>query len=90
VDQLREEDQHQFSQEFQLNSPGSGFLQWILGAYYFNEANAIRNEYFLPFTDALFGLPNDPYAVCKLNGKTTTRAYAAFGEGRCHSPTGCK
>jgi iron complex outermembrane receptor protein len=82
VDQLREEDQHQFSQEFQLNSPGSGFLQWILGAYYFNEANAIRNEYFLPFTDALFGLPNDP-ACCllKLNGKTTTRAYAAFGEG---------
>jgi iron complex outermembrane receptor protein len=81
VDQLREEDQRQFSQEFQLNSPGSGFLQWILGAYYFSEANTIRNEYFLPFTDALFGLPKDP-ACCllKLNGKTTTRAYAAFGE----------
>lgn len=81
VDQLREEDQHQFSQEFQLNSPTTGRLQWILGAYYFNESNTIRNEYFLPFTDALFGLPDDP-ACCllKLNGKTTTRAYAAFGE----------
>ncbi len=81
VDQLREEDQHQFSQEFQLNSPSSGFLQWILGAYYFNEANTIRNEYFLPFTDALFALPNDPSCcLLKLNGKTTTKAYAAFGE----------
>jgi iron complex outermembrane receptor protein len=81
VDQLREEDQHQFSQEFQLNSPTTGRLQWILGAYYFNESNTIRNEYFLPFTDALFGLPDDP-ACCllKLNGKTTTKAYAAFGE----------
>ncbi|MEP6549260.1 MAG: TonB-dependent receptor [Gammaproteobacteria bacterium] len=82
VDQLREEDQHQFSQEFQLSSPNSGFFQWILGAYYFDEANPIRNEYFLPFTNALFGLPNTPdCCLLKLNGKTTTQAYAGFGEG---------
>lgn len=81
VDQLRAEDQNQFSQEFQLSSPTTGPAQWILGAYYFDESNRIRNEYFLPFTDALFGLPDD-VSCCflELNGKTTTKAYAAFGE----------
>ena len=81
VDQLRLEDQDQFSQELQLTSPTSGRLQWIFGAYYFTEDNFIRNEYFLPFTDALFGLPDDP-ACCllELNGRTKTRAYALFGE----------
>jgi iron complex outermembrane receptor protein len=81
VDQLRMEDQDQVSQELQLTSPTSGRLQWIVGAYYFDEKNFIRNEYFLPFTDALFGLPDDP-ACCllELNGRTTTRAYALFGE----------
>lgn len=81
VDQLRMEDQEQVSQELQLTSPTSGRLQWILGAYYFDEENFIRNEYFLPFTDALFGLPDDP-ACCllELNGSTQTRAYALFGE----------
>ena len=81
VDQLREEDQNQFSQEVQLSSAASGALQWILGGYYFQEKNAIRNEYFLPFTEGLFGLPPDPVCcLLKLNGKTTTDAYAAFGE----------
>jgi iron complex outermembrane receptor protein len=81
VDQLRQERQHQFSQELQLTSPTTGRLQWILGAYYFDEGNAIRNEYFLPFTDALFGLPDDPECcLLELNGETTTEAYALFGE----------
>lgn len=81
VDQLRMEDQQQISQELQLTSPTTGRLQWILGAYYFDEDNFIRNEYFLPFTDALFGLPDDP-GCCRLelNGRTSTRAYALFGE----------
>jgi iron complex outermembrane receptor protein len=81
VDQVREEDQDQFSQEFQVTSVTPGRLQWILGAYFFNEHNFIRNEYFLPFTDALFALPDDP-ACCllQLNGRTSTRAYALFGE----------
>jgi iron complex outermembrane receptor protein len=81
VDQIREEDQNQVSQEFQLTSALPGRLQWILGAYFFNEHNFIRNEYFLPFTDALFGVPQ--VATCcllQLNGRTSTRAYAAFGE----------
>lgn len=82
VDQTREEDQHQFSQEFQLSSPSNGLLQWILDASYFDETNPIRNEFFLPFTNALFGLPNKPdCCLLKLNGKTTTQAYAGFGEG---------
>jgi iron complex outermembrane receptor protein len=81
VDQLREEDQDQLSQELQLSSAGDGRLQWILGGYYFTEDNAIRNEYFLPFTEALFALPPDPVCcLLKLNGTTETEAYAAFGE----------
>jgi iron complex outermembrane receptor protein len=81
VDQLRMEDQQQVSQEFQLTSPTTGRLQWILGAYYFDEDNFIRNEYFLPFTDALFALPDAP-GCCRLelNGRTETSAYAVFGE----------
>jgi iron complex outermembrane receptor protein len=81
VDQLRQEKQSQVSQEFQVTSAAPGRLQWILGAYFFNEHNFIRNEYFLPFTDALFGLP--AVATCcllQLNGRTSTKAYAAFGE----------
>ncbi len=86
VDQLRAEDQNQVSQEFQLSSPTSGRAQWIVGAYYFDETNKIRNEYFLPFTDALFGLPDD-VSCCslELNGDTTTKAYAAFGEATIHT-----
>lgn len=81
VDQLREEDQNQVSQEFQLTSAGPGWLQWILGAYFFNEHNFIRNEYFLPFTDAIFGVAEDPTCcLLQLNGRTSTRAYALFGE----------
>lgn len=81
VDQLREEDQSQVSQEFQLTSSGAGSLQWILGAYFFNEHNFIRNEYFLPFTDALFGVPTVPTCcLLQLNGRTSTRALAGFGE----------
>jgi iron complex outermembrane recepter protein len=81
VDQLRLEDHDQVSQELQLTSAASQRVQWILGAYFFDEDNFIRNEYFLPFTDALFGLPDDPTCCSlELNGRTETRAYALFGE----------
>jgi iron complex outermembrane receptor protein len=81
VDQLRAEDQNQVSQELQLTSSGPGWWQWILGAYFFNEHNFIRNEYFLPFTDAIFGVPEDSTCcLLLLNGRTSTRAYAVFGE----------
>jgi iron complex outermembrane receptor protein len=81
-DQMRMEEQHQLSHEFQLNSPTAGRLDWILGAYYFTEDNVIRNEYFLPWTNTLFGLPNDDPTCCLflLNGRTSTDAYALFGE----------
>lgn len=81
VDQLREEDHDQFSQEFQIASPVEDRLSWLLGLYYFTEENDIRNEYFLPFVDEQFGLPSDD-ACCLLllNGRSETDAYAVFGE----------
>lgn len=81
VDQLREEDHSQFSQEFQISSPQGEKLEWILGAYYFTEDNAVRNEYFLPFVDEAFGLPSDDgCCLLKLNGESETEALAGFGE----------
>lgn len=81
VDQLREEDHDQFSQEFQLASPAENRLNWILGLYYFSEENDIRNEYFLPFADEQFGFPSDDECcLLMLNGRSETEAVAVFGE----------
>ena len=86
VDQLREEDHDQFSQEIQISSPIGNKLEWILGFYYFTEENVVRNEYFLPFADeqffALFGgTPGDPQCcLLELNGSSDTDALAVFGE----------
>lgn len=81
VDQLREEDHRQFSQEVQLSSPAGERLEWIAGLYYFSEDNDVRNEYFLPFVDEQFGLPSDDgCCLLKLNGTSETEAYAVFGE----------
>ena len=82
VDQLREEDHWQVSQELQLSSPQFNRGDFILGAYVFREENDIRNEYFLPFTEELFLLPPDPgCCLLELNGRTETTAFAVFGEG---------
>lgn len=82
VDQVREEDHDQFSQEFQIASPADARFNWILGLYYFSEENDIRNEYFLPFVDEQFGLPSNPdCCLLLLNGSSETEAYAVFGEG---------
>jgi iron complex outermembrane receptor protein len=81
VDQLREEDHTQFSQEFQLSSPEGEVFEWIVGLYYFEEENDVRNEYFLPFADEQFGLPSDPVCcLLQLNGFAETEAFAVFGE----------
>ena len=81
VDQLREEDHRQFSQEFQLSSPEGETLEWILGLYYFQEENDVRNEYFIPFVDEQFGLPSDDgCCLLKLNGTAETESFAVFGE----------
>lgn len=81
VDQVREEDHKQFSQELQISSPGGQALEWILGLYYFYEENDVRNEYFLPFVDEQFGLPSDDNCcLLELNGTAETKAFAAFGE----------
>ncbi|MEM8982162.1 MAG: TonB-dependent receptor [Pseudomonadota bacterium] len=82
VDQLREEDHEQFSQEFQLSSPTDRRFSWIVGLYYFTEENDVRNEYFLPFVDEQFGLASDDECcLLQLNGFSETTALALFGEG---------
>ncbi|MEM9313276.1 MAG: TonB-dependent receptor [Pseudomonadota bacterium] len=81
VDQVREEDHDQFSQEFQIASPAEDRFNWLLGLYYFTEENDIRNEYFLPFVDEQFGLPSDDECcLLLLNGRSETEAFAVFGE----------
>lgn len=80
VDQLREEDHEQFSQEFQLSSPEGEKLEWILGLYYFEEENVVRNEYFLPFVEEQFGLPKTDCCLLRLNGTSESTAMAVFGE----------
>ncbi len=76
VDQLREEDHTQFSQEFQFSYTGDS-IQGVMGLYYFNEENDVRNEYFLPFID---GMSDSVCCLLRLNGSSETTAYAAFGE----------
>lgn len=79
--QLRAENHRQFSQEFQFSSATGQPLEWILGLYYFNETNRIRNEYEFLFIDDMFGLPNTAgCCLLKLNGTAKSRAYAVFGE----------
>lgn len=81
VDQVREEDHQQFSQEIQLISPADTDLEWILGLYYFNEKNDVRNEYFLPFVEENFLQPiTDNCCLLRLNGTSEAEAYALFGE----------
>lgn len=82
ITQYREEDHEQVSQEFQLTSPSERPLEWIVGLYYFNETNDVRNEYQFRFIDdMLIGADLGP-ACCtlELNGQATTEALAAFGE----------
>jgi len=81
IDQLKGERDRQFSQELQLGSNGSGPFKYVVGAYYFNEKNDVRNEYNISYADTMFGIPENA-ACCRLylNGRTTTKAYAAFGQ----------
>jgi iron complex outermembrane receptor protein len=81
-DQVREEKDRQFSQEFQLSSPAGRPLEYIVGAYFFDEKNSIRNEYFLATVPTLLGFAPAP-TCCRLllNGSLDTKAYAAFTDG---------
>jgi iron complex outermembrane receptor protein len=79
--QFREERANQFSQELTLTSPGASAIGYVLGATYFRERNAIRNEYFFPFlVDYLGGTGAEDCCLLKANGSTRTRSYALFGE----------
>lgn len=63
-----------FSQEFQLASKTGGALDWILGAYYFNEDANSNYNLFLP----LFAVNLNPVST------NTTNAYAVYGEATYH------
>lgn len=81
-DQVREERHNQFSQEFQLSSPGDRPLQYVIGAFYFRETNDIRNEYFLATIPDLLGFaPAPDCCLLLLNGRSETTALAAFADG---------
>jgi iron complex outermembrane receptor protein len=81
-DQVREEKHRQVSQEFQLSSPSGRALEYILGAYYFDETNTIRNEYFLATVPTLLAFaPAPDCCLLLLNGTAETTAYAAFVDG---------
>lgn len=73
----REENYHTFSQEVQLGRSG-GAIDWILGAYYFDEKNFARtNAQFPPFLAP---------ALSRVfqGGTLYTKAFAGFGELSYH------
>jgi len=81
ITQFRSEDDEQLSEELQIVSPAGRDFEWLLGAYYIDESNDVRNQYLFPFVDDMFGLPADP-TCCKLrlDGQANTEASAIFGE----------
>jgi iron complex outermembrane receptor protein len=73
----REENYHTFSQELQLGRSG-GKVDWIVGAFFFDEQNFARtNAHFPPFLAP---------ALSRVfqGGTLDTSAYAAFGELSYH------
>jgi iron complex outermembrane receptor protein len=85
--------QHQFTQEVRLASEGDRRLDYVLGAYYFNET--LFSEAIQEFGSAagVWILPTLPAAVTTvafdgfgavLHDKPKTQAYAAFGQGVLH------
>lgn len=57
--QFRQEDQWQFTQEFQISSPSGDRFQWIAGGSIFIERNEIRNEFLIASLPALFDFAVD-------------------------------
>ena len=80
ADILQSEDADQFSQEFQFDGSFADRLNWVLGAYYFNEeidGNTVVNQPF-NFPDFTGGVGN----VFIASGTIETDAYAIFGNAR--------
>lgn len=78
----------QFSQEFRLASPTGGAMDYVLGAYIFNQnlGNKTSIDYG-PQADLFFsgvnpGIFNNTYS--KVNGKIETDSYALFGQATWH------
>ena len=81
-------DDSQFSQEIRLVSPTGGALDYVLGAYYFNQR--LSNQTFLNYgPKADIGIAGSNFGV--LNnvrsnspGQVDTDSYALFGQGTWH------
>ena len=70
VNQDLTEEADQFSQEFQIASNDDGQLQWLLGAYYFQEDGELDYRFTIP-----------PLAtVISFDADQETHAYALFGQ----------
>lgn len=68
------ENQHQFSQELRLNSPGGETLDWILGAYFFTET--VVQDFYVDVLPAAVNFGRF--------SKNKTSSYAAFGQADWH------
>lgn len=73
------EEQEQFTQEFQLSSRGDSNLEWLLGAYYFDEEATRISFIFSPVFDDfgdLLGLPEG----FNVGGDVEATSYAVFAQ----------
>ncbi len=82
---IRDDKQSQFSQELRLGSNSDGPLDWIVGAYYYDENLEAESIYDVgQFLRDLGQMPNpaDPNAPLRIAQpfEQDTRSYAAFGQ----------
>lgn len=73
------EDADQFSQEIQLLSNSDGPMQWILGAYYFDQAATRRSSFFLGRFDAFANQFDVPFGF-DVGGDVDSESLAGFGQ----------
>jgi iron complex outermembrane receptor protein len=80
--QFKQERSRQLTQDLQLASgPSQTRLRYVVGASYFRERNAIRNEFFFPYLAGYLGGQGQPdCCLLKANGSTSTDAFAVFGD----------
>jgi iron complex outermembrane receptor protein len=69
-------DSNQFSQELRLTSPKGGFLDYVVGLYYFQ--TIARERYQRDVTRLVAGVPTSDRGVA--NYRTNLRNYSVFGE----------
>lgn len=79
--QFKDERAAQFSQDVELRSAEGSHISYVVGASFFRERNAIRNEFFIPRLVGYLGGPGTAdCCLLRANGSVDTDAYALFGE----------